>query len=114
MRFLVEITSNPHQTYNLKTDEGDNITITLRYCPSQQMWMLNTSYKSLWTLNGIKVVDDINILKQYENIIPYGISCISDDFIDPFLVTDFSTQRCKLFLLNSADILAYKAARKNP
>ena len=55
-------------------------------------------------LYGIKVTNNFNLLSQYENILPFGISCVSDDLIDPYLISDFINQRNRLYLLNSTEV----------
>ena len=115
MKYLNGITNNPNETYNLQTDEGINISMTLRYLPNNQIWLANfTNPPSNWFLYGIKLTNNFNVLRQYQNVISYGLSCVSDDLIDPFLINDFSSNRCRLYLLNNTDIKNYAIEIKNP
>jgi len=113
MQLLSQITNDPYQQIPLTADDGTLITMTLRYLPTQQQWIMNLS-SGLFQLNGIVITNGLNILSQYINQITYGMSCISNDLIDPFLVNDFSENRSKLYLLNQTECQTIATAIKNP
>jgi len=105
MLYLSQLTDYPNQSYTLTTEDSKTVLLDLIYLPTQQFWIANITYDLInFKLNGIKLVNNLNILKQFSNVIPFGLTCISDDLIDPFLIDDFSNQRSRLYLLNATEI----------
>ena len=113
MQYLSNITNNPNQTYNMYDDASNSIAMTLIYLPNQQIWMANFIWKN-WILNGIILTNEMNCLKQYVNNIPFGIACVSNDLVDPFLLTDFSSGRSRLYLLNQTEITTLQTQIESP
>jgi hypothetical protein len=105
MQFLNQITDDPNQSYTLTTDDSKIVLLDLIYLPTQKFWIANITYELInFQLNGFKIVNNLNLLKQFINILPFGLTCYSDDFVDPFLLDDFSNQRSRLYLLNATEI----------
>ena len=93
------ITSGPHQTFNIDVPEtSEKLYLELRYFPTQMMWCLSFQYKNIKE-NGIKLVLSPNILRNYRNIIPFGLSVYADGTIYPLSIDDFETGRVKLYIL---------------
>ncbi len=103
MKYLNKIQSIAYQRFFLTGNPGQRIIMTLRFLPSQEMWMMDIAYDDFKT-NGIAIVNSPNLLRGYKNIIPFGISCNSNDGIDPHFIDDFATQRVNLYLLTAADV----------
>lgn len=103
MRIITEVGQEPNQKLNLIGENNERIDFVLRYKPSQQAWYFDISYES-FSVNGIKVVNSPNLLRQYENIIPFGLGCSVTDGTDPYFIDDFTDGRATLALLNEADI----------
>lgn len=108
MRYLNKITDQALQRFNLTGNPGERTIATLRYMPTQQNWVMDLQYND-FILNGITVTTSPNILRAYKNLIPFGICCNSTDGLDPYLIDDFAVQRCNLYLLDRADVLAIEA-----
>lgn len=93
------ITSDPYQTFNIDVPEtSEKLYLELRYFSTQMMWCLNFQYKDI-TENGIKLTLSPNILRNYRNIIPFGLSVYAEDTIYPLSIDDFETGRVKLYIL---------------
>jgi len=108
MRYIDRINSTPNQIYTVGLDTGDTFTLELRYMPTQQLWMANIAYGSK-KINGIILVVGYNVLRNYKNLIPFGISITSTDGLDPYYLTDFSTQRIKLYVLTASEVSEIEA-----
>lgn len=104
MRQLTELTNEFKQSFVFRTEANQNFNFYLEFIPSQQSWYYNLSYGNL-TLNGQRLATSPNILRQFRNLLPFGIACITDDASEPFLIDDFITERVKVYLLTPSDVL---------
>lgn len=105
MRYLNKVNDSAYQRFFLTGNPGQRITMTLRYLPSQQLWSADFVYGD-FVLNGIIVTASPNILRNYSNIIPFGIACTTIDGLDPYYLDDFTLQRANLFLLTRDEVQA--------
>lgn len=103
MKQLDRLTDLPKQQYIVPLDDGSLVTVYLEYMPRQQLWKLNVSSGD-FTANGITMTSFPNILRQFKNIITFGILVISNDGIDPRYIDDFTTGRVRIFMLSQADV----------
>ena len=104
MKLINQISDYANQTFNFTSDIGENINITLKYLSVTQCWIMDVT-SGAFTITGLKLVNSINLLRQFRNVIDFGFAVVSDDLQDPFLLTDFSQGRSRLYLLNQADII---------
>lgn len=100
---FTEITSEPNQNLTLIGENGENIEFNLRYMPSQESWFCSFTYED-FTINGLRVVNSPNFIRNFKNILPFGIGCTLVDKSDPYFIDDFSTGRAKLVLLTSDEV----------
>jgi hypothetical protein len=103
MRQISEISSDPKQKFTFITDDNISFEFKLEFIASQQGWFYSLKYQNL-SINGNRLVTDINILRSYKNILPFGIGIMTDDATEPFLIDDFSTGRVKFYLLDKAEV----------
>lgn len=103
MKYINKITSDPMQKMILTGISGIQITMTLRFMPRIQRWIMGLSYGEV-SIQGIPVVCSVNMLRQHKNNIPFGIACIRTDGLDPYQVDDFSEKAANLYLLDEADV----------
>ena len=108
MRFLNRIIDHPHQRFFLTGNANQRIAMTLRFLPLVESWVIDIEYED-FRLYGVRVVNSVNFLRQYRNIIPFGMSCQSRDNLDPVFINDFSSQRTALHLLDSEDVQRIEA-----
>lgn len=98
------LTSDYKQKYtNILLENGEFFDMYIWYAETQYSWFMNITY-GLKVINGIKVITSLNLLNQYKNILPFGISCYTDDMSDPYFINDFENGRAMLYLLNSDEI----------
>ncbi len=103
MLYINKISNDASQLLTLTGIPNITISMTLEYFPRTQSWIMGVTYGS-FSVQGIAVVASLNLLRQWKNIIPFGIQCICPDQLDPYQVNDFAAQRSLLFLLNAADV----------
>jgi len=108
MLYINKITSDPSQKMLLTGIPGLQINMTLQFMPRVQNWVMGLSYGE-FSAQGIVVTTSLNMLRQFKNNIPFGISCVRDDGLDPFQINDFAERIANLYLLNSDDVAAIEA-----
>ena len=108
MLYINHLTSDPQQQANLTGIPGVSIGLTLRFMPRVQRWIMGLTYGTE-SIQGIAVTTSPNMLRQYRNIIPFGIACLTASGLDPYTVNDFANQASNLYLLNAADVAAIEA-----
>jgi len=65
------------------------------------MWFMSVEWEG-FELNGVRVTKSPNMLEQYRNIIPFGISCnVSGG--EPTIGNDFSSGRAVLVVLTELE-----------
>jgi len=102
MKKISTLSSQPSQQLTFVLDNGNSFVLSLKYQPTQEQWIYNIETEN-FSLKGARLVNSSNILHQYKNILDFGIACISQDEVDPFLDTDFTT-RTELFVMDKNDI----------
>ncbi len=108
MLYINKITNAPSQSINLTGIPGITIGMTLRFLPRIAGWMMGLSYGAT-TINGIIVTTNYNLIRQFRNLLPFGIMCITTNTLDPYDINDFANQVANLYLLDSADVAAIEA-----
>lgn len=104
MKTITGIQANPSQELTVVLDDGTSFTLSLYFRPAISMWMCDILYSEI-AINGMKLCNSLNIFEQYSNIIPFGMSCITEvSGYEPSLIDDFSSNRVFLFLLNKDDV----------
>lgn len=109
MLYLNKINNSPKQSYTLVGEEKEQIPFYLWYAPTQQSWFFNISYGD-FTANGLQLVVGPNILRNFRNLIPFGLAVTSTDGLDPFYINDMFFGRINLYLLNQDDVNALEAS----
>lgn len=99
---ITEITNDAKQKLNFVGENGEKIVFTLDYQPFQQNWIFSLTYLDFF-VSGCSLKNSANILKQYDNILPFGISCSVRDGTDPYYIDDFTTGRVKITLLTASE-----------
>lgn len=102
------LTNDPQQQATLTGISGLSIGLTLRFMPRIQRWIMGITYNDI-SIQGIAVTTSLNMLRQYRNILPFGISCVSAASLDPYTVNDFQNQAANLYLLDSDDVAQLEA-----
>lgn len=101
-----QITNFAKQAQTLKLPDGTTIAIELEYKPIQLGWFLTSLQYNDFELKNLRIVVSPNMLYQFKNQIPFGIACTSTDGFEPVNQEDFSSGRCRLFILDEADVQA--------
>jgi hypothetical protein len=57
-----------------------------------------------FTVRGLPVLCSLNMLRNFKNVIPFGILVLTTDGQDPRGLTDFETQYLKMYLLSQDEV----------
>lgn len=97
------ITNDPRQTFILVGENQEHINFTLYYQPTQRGWFFDISYGS-FSASGLRLSSSINALRQFRNLIPFGLLVLTEDGYEPYYLNDFESGRVTLYLLNANDV----------
>lgn len=98
IRILSTITQNAYQTLSFVTKDGELVTLTFRFIPSQETWYVDVDSNSL-TVHGLALQAFVNLLDPYHNLISWGLYVWSKDGYDPWRIDDFTTGRIRVAIL---------------
>lgn len=104
MKTITSLTDEPKQRHQLVLDTNNTVEFRLYFYPTQKSWYFDFFYNNL-IVNGSKVVLSPNTLRNFKNIIPFGIGFVTDGFVEPYKLDDFSSGRVKMVLLNKEDVM---------
>lgn len=105
---LSGLTDDPSQNYPITLPDGSLATFVFEFWPQQNGWF----YTKTW--NGQtppfqdgweQLVVSPNVLRQWKNILPFGIACGTATGEDPTDQEDFVNGNCTLLLLNASDVV---------
>lgn len=103
MKQILSLTANARQKFQTTLDNGDVVDFSLYYYPTQYSWFFDFTYND-YTSNGNRVVLTPNALRHLKNIIPFGVAFLSEGLVEPFQLTDFSTQRVGMYILTQDEV----------
>ena len=103
MKQITEITADSKQTLNISLENNETFFLTLEYSDNQEIWLISIEYNT-FTANNINLVSGANILRKYRNLLPFGITIVTNDTDNPFLLDDFATGRAEFYVLNEEEV----------
>ncbi len=109
MQLIQQITSAPLQTQTLILTNGISLTLQMYFRPIQQGWFFNSLTYQSFQLNGLRISNQLNMLRQWKNLIPFGLACISTQNREPSLIQDFASGASSLYILSAAEVAEYEA-----
>lgn len=108
---IANLTNFADQLTGLQLPDGTQVTMELIYQGATERWQMNVAYPTLnFVASGLSVCCYPNLLRQWQEILPFGIACVTPDQTDPFDINDFASGRAVLYLLTPADIAAITIA----
>lgn len=103
MQIVENITSAVKQKMTLKLENSETCDFWLHYNARMQAWYFGFTYKDI-SISDLKVCLHPNILRQFRRIMPFGISFVSENQVEPFLETSFSRGLCEMWVLTSDEV----------
>ena len=103
---IQNITNETIQRHTISTDAKD-VILRLYFLPTVESWFMDVSY-------GSKTVKGVRLIVGAYHIASANFPCdfIVEDAlkfgVDPFHADDFSSDRCRLYMLEAADMVALR------
>jgi len=112
MKRIINITSEPIQRHTVLFEESE-VILTLRFYPKTQHWTFDAEYNGK-AVYGVKL--SVGVLHMVSQNQPFDFFCEdrSGNGIDPFQRDDFSNDRCRLYMLETADMVAVRRGAEVP
>jgi len=107
MNLINAITADPRQTMSIVIQGYDNAQFSLEYKPNQFSWYFDLTWQS-FTLRSMRITATSNMLRQWRNVLPFGLVCLNDYGIDPTTLEAF-TSDSQIFLLSAAEVAQIEA-----
>lgn len=108
-----QITSAPLQNLVMTLPDGTKIYMTIYYVQRQVGWFITSFTYGSFTLQGIRITNSFNILRQWINELPFGLACFSAGTREPTNINDFSQAYSNLYILTDAEVLEYESYLSN-
>lgn len=83
---------------------GFQTTLGINFYPMQFGWFITSLTYQTFTLNGLRITNNPNMLHQFQNIIPFGLACYSSQNREPSQQNDFSSGASLLYILSSDEV----------
>lgn len=112
MDLVTGISNQPAQVFNLTPSDGSTATITLAYRPQQKGWFFDLTWNGTnpaTTINGFRLSTFPNVLRQFRNVLSFGLACVTADDQEPMGQDDFSSAYARLYLLTPEDVANVEA-----
>lgn len=103
MTQIDNLTDFANQQTVLILDDGNTAAVNFVFDAATERWVISVTYGTK-VLNGIGLCCSPNILRQWKNVLPFGLACVTADQTDPFDINDFASGRVKMYLLTAADV----------
>ena len=102
MREITNITDAPHQRHTIVLEEKE-IVLTLRFYPTIEQWCFDVEYDG-HIVNGVKL--SLGVLHIRNSNFPFDFVVINGSRagIDPFKLDDFVSERCRLYIVDPAEM----------
>ena len=106
MREITNITGDPSQRHIILLD-GNEIIFDLRFYPTIQQWFFDVEFISE-SVKGVKL--SVGVLHINNTNLPFDfvVFDLSASGIDPFKVDDFEAGRCKLYIIDPAEMETFR------
>lgn len=108
MKQIQGLSSQYKQQFTIPLTDGSRVSAYMEYRAQQTGWFLNLVWED-WTLNGLRITASPNILRPWQNVIPFGLAVLTSSNVEPLNNTDFSTGVAVMMLLEGEDIAIINA-----
>lgn len=102
------ITSDPNQKVTLKLADQTEVVIELYYSDTQKGWFIRSLTYGSIVLRSLRVTNNVNMLRQWRNLLGFGLMCKTINNREPTLIQDFSSGNAVLSILDAESVNAYE------
>lgn len=108
MLWINEVTSDPKQRHLITIAGYENASITLEFCSSQHCWFFSLVWED-FAIYGKRLVVSPNLLRQWKEILPFGLAVMTSNNLDPLTQDAFAQGIASLYVLTSEDVQEVEA-----
>ena len=109
MNQLTGFTDQPKQQATIVLADGSRAVILMQYLAQQTAWSVDVTWGT-FSASGLILVASPNWLRQFREVIPFGLMILTAGNLDPTDQEAFVNGSASLFLLDPADVTAVEAA----
>lgn len=103
MRQILVLNDLPKQQFRVSIENYDFLQVTIEYASNQYAWYMSLLWGQNFEVKNDRVVCSPNLLRQYKDLIPFGILVRGPDSVDPFSITAWQ-DGWEMHFLDSDDI----------
>ena len=103
MKKITMLTGDPRQSVKVGLDDGSKVSLDLWYSEMQQGWFYDLT-RDEFSLQGRRLVVSPNMVRQFKEIVPFGLACFSTDGYEPVFIDDFTSGRVSVYVLDEDDV----------
>lgn len=107
MYSVPQISDAPLQTMQLILPDGTTVDMTIYFVPMQYGWFITNLVYGDFTISGLRITNNPNMLYQFRNQIPFGLACFSKADREPTQQEDFLSANSVLYALTSDEVEEY-------
>ena len=104
MNLLNNLSDEADQVVHPVLEDGSVTTIELVFRPTIQRWSYSFSHPNGFKVNGAMLCVHPNLFRSWRNVQSFGMACVSADGTDPVHISDFSSGRVQIYMLNATDV----------
>lgn len=108
MRQITTLNDSNKQQFRFSIDGYDSAEVYLEFKPQQYAWFMNLTWGNVFSLYQTRIVVSPNLLRQFINVLPFGITIVGPSAIDPYAV-DAWLNGWKFYVLDSTDLADVEA-----
>ena len=101
---ITNIINHPNQIQSISLPDGGSFVLHLVFQVQQKSWFINELTYNDVTIRGLRLSLSRNLLRQFSNLVPFGLAVISSTEREPFFIDDLSSEAVKLFVLTSEEV----------
>lgn len=110
MKLIQGLSDQPKQQISIVLDGGTIAVWSLAYRALQKGWFYDLSWNGATVCMGQRLVASPNLLRQFINKIPFGISLVTRGDVEPTAINDLSNGLSVIYLLQGDDLSLVETA----
>ncbi len=109
MKLVSNLSDEADQLTKVVLADGSVAAFEFTYLPAIERWAMSVSHPKI-EIDGMILCCGPNVLREFRNVIPFGLGCYSTDGADPFYIEDFASGRITLYVLDASEVAFFETA----
>ncbi len=103
MQQITNLSDEADQTTRVALANGSIAVFEFIYLAAVERWAFSVSHPDI-QIDGMILCAGPNVLRDFRNVIPFGLGCYTTDGADPFYIEDFASGRVTLYVLDASEV----------